>query len=357
MARSKTTVDDEKKCCHLTMKDILSFISSLLLPLMLLVFTVVMYFHQQNVATQQRSEDRYLAKEQREQDLNISRIQRIEDRQIAYEQREQDKLQARLQREQDLHLANIQRDEDELRRIQDLNISQAQRRQDKQIADEKLNQDASFADLQRNISQLQRNHELHLETERYRDALLINYIQEITDFLIKHNGTFVNDPFTHALVRVKTLTTIRRLDSKRNSQLIRFLYDVDLLNNKHSVRLIDLSGAELNGIDLSASVQHARMHCINLAGAYLNDSLFIGLDLSEANFSRAHLAHARFTNTILINADFSVALLYYTDFYGTHAPYAIFKSIHTIESRSIRCQYDLCKSVLLKILAIFPRLI
>lgn len=317
MTQTRSNADDQKKWYHLTMKDTLKFISSLLLPLMLLVFTVVMYFHQQNVAKQQRSEDRYSAKEQREQDLNISRIQRVEDRQIAYEQR----------------------------------------RQDKGIADEKLQQDASFADLQRNISQLQRNHELHLETERYRDVLLINYIQEITDFLVKHNGTFANDPLTRALIRVKTLTTIRRLDPKRNSQLIRFLYDIDLLNNKHPVRLINLEGAELNGIDLSASVEHARMDCINLAGAYLNDSLFIGLDLSEANFSHAHLAHARFTNTILIKADFSVALLYQTDFSGTHAPYAIFKSINTIGSRSIRCQQDLCHIFSLKILAIFPRLI
>ncbi len=310
----------KNKRCSLTMKDLLSFISSLLLPLMLLVFTFVMYFHQQNIAAQQRLEDRYIAREQREQDLNISRVQRLEDRQLAYEQREQDKLLARLQHE-----------DDDARRIQDLNISQIQRQQDKQIADNKLQQDIALADLQRNISLLQRDHQLHRETERYRDTLFIGYIQEMTELLTRHNGTFNNDQVITALARVKTLTTIRQLDSKRNSRLIQFLYAVDLLNNRHNLPPLDLSGAELNGIDLSSSVQHVKMHGLHLVGAYLNDSSFVGLDMNGANFSLAHLARTHFANTILTKADFSFAIFHNADFYATNASQANFNSIRMSE--------------------------
>ncbi|CAF2248969.1 unnamed protein product, partial [Rotaria magnacalcarata] len=38
----------------------------------------------------QRFEDRRLAEQQRQQDLNISRQQRVEDRELANDQREQD---------------------------------------------------------------------------------------------------------------------------------------------------------------------------------------------------------------------------------------------------------------------------
>ena len=62
--------------CNMNLRDILSVISSLFLPMMLGIFTVVITLHQQNAMTAQRLEDRQLAREQREQDLNMSREQR-----------------------------------------------------------------------------------------------------------------------------------------------------------------------------------------------------------------------------------------------------------------------------------------
>jgi hypothetical protein len=57
----------------LTVKDVVKFLSSLILPLMLGVFTVVITCQQQKEARQQRLED----KQQRELDLNISQIQEM----------------------------------------------------------------------------------------------------------------------------------------------------------------------------------------------------------------------------------------------------------------------------------------
>jgi hypothetical protein len=58
--------------CNTNLRDILSMICSLSLPMMLVIFTVVITHHQQNVVTEQRLEDRQWAREQREQDLNVS---------------------------------------------------------------------------------------------------------------------------------------------------------------------------------------------------------------------------------------------------------------------------------------------
>ncbi|CAM4847370.1 unnamed protein product [Rotaria magnacalcarata] len=103
------------RCCNcdLTMKALLQFISSLLLPLMLGVFTIIITIQQQRVATEQRM-----------QDLNNSVQQRAEDRQMALEQRAQDKL-----------IAKEQRDQDERRRLQDLKIAEEKRDQDNLLAE------------------------------------------------------------------------------------------------------------------------------------------------------------------------------------------------------------------------------
>ncbi len=60
----------------LTSKNVLKFVSSLILPLMLGVFTVVITFHQQKVAREQRIEDIQLARQQRLEDKNESQLQR-----------------------------------------------------------------------------------------------------------------------------------------------------------------------------------------------------------------------------------------------------------------------------------------
>jgi uncharacterized protein YjbI with pentapeptide repeats len=67
----------------LTVKDVLQFLSSLVLPLMLGIFTVVITFHQQTTAREQRLEDRIALREQRLEDRDESRQQRKQDLDIA----------------------------------------------------------------------------------------------------------------------------------------------------------------------------------------------------------------------------------------------------------------------------------
>ncbi|CAF0850006.1 unnamed protein product [Adineta steineri] len=264
-----------RKCCSLTKKDIFRILSSLALPLMLGIFTVVLSFDQKNLATKQRLEDRRLADEQREQDLNISHEQRREDRELAREHR-----------------------------LQDLNQSILQRTLERMIADET-----------RNISEQTRIHQFEIEDKRYRDVLLTNYINQMSDLLKEINGSITNNSLLRTLIRLKTLTLLRQLDSNRNSEVIRFLYEANLLSS-HEKSPIDLYTGELLSIDMSSKIIGEKMHNLYLSGADLTGSSFRNRDLTGTNFSGAILTDVDFSFTKLTNTDLS-----YTKFNGSFKLY------------------------------------
>ncbi len=264
---SRRRVRRTRKCCSLTLKDILTLLSSLALPLMLGVFTIIITFDQKNLSNKQRLEDRRLADEQRDQDLNISHQQRREDRESAREQR-----------------------------LQDLNQSILQRDLERTIANEA-----------QNISEYRRIHESQLEDKRYRDNLLINYINQMSDLLQKTNENLTNISLSTTLIHSKTLTLIHQLDSNRNRQVIRFLYEAGLLNARDKSPL-DLSESELFNIDMSSKIYGKKMHNLYLSGVDLTNSSFVNRDLTGSNFSNTILSGVNFSFTTLLHSDFSYAI-------------------------------------------------
>ena len=285
--------------CGLTFREIFSFIGSLLLPFTLGIFTVVITLYQQNVATQQRIEDRNVAREQREQDLNISREQR----------------------QHDLDMLG-------LRRELDLNISREQREQDKIIADDRL-----------------------------RDAILVNYINDMANLLKENNAVLTANPVVSTIARAKTLTAIRQLDSARNSYLIKFLYESKQLINGENP--LDLSDAELNEIDFTnLKNYHQNIQNLSLAGALLRNSSFAYVDLSNANFSGADLTNARFersklnnadmSRSIIVRADFSRTDLTNTNFDGTQSRRASFRDAQAMKASFVKGQMESADFLLCK---------
>jgi uncharacterized protein YjbI with pentapeptide repeats len=291
--------DHNRTCSRLKLKPLLEFLSSLFLPLMLGVFTVVITFHQQNASDRQRIEDRHLAREQREQDLNLSRYQRAQDQEQSRTLREQDLTISRLQRELDIDIA-------EQRRQLDLNISRQQELSNLLIAEK-----------QRNMTEQQRAHEINIEITRHRDDIFTAYINDMFIYINQYNGTPTEHPWIGAAMRAKTLTLIRQLDPIRNAHLIRFLYAASLLTNREHPPPLDLSEAELDGIDLSGWIHDQPMRGLSLAGAYLRNASFVKRDFSEANFSKAILDGAQFAPyTVLTGADFTGASLFKAKFYS-----------------------------------------
>ncbi|CAF4018167.1 unnamed protein product, partial [Rotaria sordida] len=183
MEKSKQRRD--KSCGGQTLKQCLDYASSLLLSLMLGVFTIIVTLHQTNLAQRQRLEHQQLVKIQRAQDLNNAKIQRE----------------------------------------QDLNTSAQQRLDDREQAKKQRALDKEMADQQLNSSEEQRRHEMNIALAQYRDNLLTDYIREIGELLKMNNGSLTNDFVTKTLTRAKTLAVIRQLDLSRNVELIRFLYE------------------------------------------------------------------------------------------------------------------------------------
>ena len=296
---NKLAPHHDRTFCALKAKHFLRFASSLFLPLMLGIFTVIITFRQQTEADRQRLEDRQLSREQREQDLNLSR-----------DQREQDQEQARLLREQDLNISRLQRELDK-------QIAEERRQFDLKLSQQKETRELFIAEKQRNMSEQHRSNELDIEITRRREELFTSYVKEFSMFLTKFNGTPTAHPVTAALIRVKTLTAVRQLDPVRNSYLIHFLYIAGQLTNGEHPPPIDLSDALLNNIDLSRGAHDKPMHGLSLAGAYLRNASFAKRDLSGANFQAAILSGSQFSpDVILSGANFAGANLIKAKFYS-----------------------------------------
>ena len=287
------------KFCNMNLRDILSVISSLFLPMMLGIFTVVITLHQQNTVTEQRLEDRQLAREQREQDLNMSREQR----------------------QQDLQVFALQRD-------QQSNISREQRDHDFAIAEAKRVQDGDIAERQRNMSQVQRDYELNMAQEQFRDTLLVNYINDMAVLLMANKGTLTADPIVATIARAKTLAAIRQLDASRKLRLIEFLYEAKQLQSIG--RPLDLSDAELNNLNFDSGPRiHRNLRYLSLTGTLLINSSFSRRDLVYANFSGSDLTDAQFENCLLHNADFTHAVIVRANFIAAELPSGQFDYIHS----------------------------
>ncbi|CAM2712554.1 unnamed protein product [Rotaria socialis] len=275
-----------RRCCTLTCKHCIKVTSAVLLPLLLAIFTVVITLEQRTDSEQQRSEDRELAREQCQQDLNMSILTRENDREIA-----------RLQRE----------------------VDETKRKQDLMIANEKQAADSLNAEKQRNMSLELDVIRYKQEREQYFDELFVSYMNDIGQLLEKYNGSLTSNPASTALASAKTLQVLLHIGPIRAAQLIRFLYKANQLTRDNAP--LDMTGALLNNIDLSGSPSLSR---ISLAGAYLNNASFVGQNVSGADFARAQLHKATFSGADYRNAIFNGASMVDTNFtpsYGMNSTF------------------------------------
>ncbi|CAM4982618.1 unnamed protein product [Rotaria socialis] len=230
--------------------------SSLLLPLSLGVFTIVITFQQQSAAQRQRIEDRDAAELQRAEDRNASRLQR-----------EQDKQEAELLRKQ----------------------------------------------------------EKDLDKQRYENGRFDAYIQQMGKLLKESNGSIMSSQVTATLARIETLNIFRQLDPQRNVQIIRFLYEAKQLTDTPENPSLDLSTAKLLKIDFrDAAVNEKQLDQLSLRGIFLLKATFIGIKMSNINFSRTKFDTTNFSLAEIHDADFSFAEFYNTSFTSTSFSSTIF---------------------------------
>jgi uncharacterized protein YjbI with pentapeptide repeats len=96
------------------------------------------------------------------------------------------------------------------------------------------------------------------------------------------NSTELDQQWKYA--RIKTLSALRQLDTKRKSYLIQFLYEAELIFNNRSA--IDLGGVDLSGITLTGHVGMEIVYdYIALTHLVLTNTSFVDLHLMKANFT------------------------------------------------------------------------
>ncbi|CAF5055531.1 unnamed protein product [Rotaria magnacalcarata] len=209
-----------RKICGVTFVQASKSISSLLLPVMLGIFTVVITVNQQNATKQQREEDQKAAEENR----------------------------------------RVERD---------------------------------------------------IAAERYRDDIFDAYIKGIGQLFEKYNGSLISNRVPMTLARAKTLNIFRRLDPQRNIRIIRFLHESEQLSGTIEQISLDLSTAELPGIDFRhLAIYRKQLDNISLASTFLSNATFINVGMKHVNFSRTRFNDSSWSSAQLENAEFTFAELH-----------------------------------------------
>jgi len=170
------------------------------------------------------------------------------------------------------------------------------------------------------------------EQNRQEEALE-NYFDKVSALLVEKNLLAISakgDTTTPEerelldvsvdVIRARTLTTLRKLDSSRKTSLIRFLLESEVITKlKLSLERADLEGADLSkgnleGSNLSeANLKRAYLRKANLKGAYLE-----GVNLKEAYLVGANLEGAILDGSHMPEVNLSFANLEEASLWGAH---------------------------------------
>jgi len=160
---------------------------------------------------------------------------------------------------------------------------------ERSIAQENRFQDLKIADERHGQS-------LVLLEEEQEEATLVHYFDSLAK-LLERNRHLINQT---NIARFKTLNAFAQLKPKRKLLLIRSLIENRLIRVHDKGPFLDLSLADLNGLDLSNNVlDNNELICIHLSKAKLINSSFKGLFLHGSMFNEAHLTHADFSSTTI----------------------------------------------------------
>jgi uncharacterized protein YjbI with pentapeptide repeats len=184
--------------------------------------------------------------------------------------------------------------------------------------------------------------EREVEDRRSQDDILETYIDKIGEMLVEKNILLSKpDDEIRDLLRIRTLTALRRFDNDHNKILTHFLKDAGILDaakngggiidltdvdlaeaklkgvylpsihlQRADLRNADLRYANLQGADLrEASLQGARLESANLQGANLSGASLVDANLSGANLKNADLSNARLHTAKLAGANMEEANL------------------------------------------------
>jgi uncharacterized protein YjbI with pentapeptide repeats len=260
----------------LTGKNLLKFLSSLILPLMLGVFTVVVTFEQQKVARQQRLEDKNDSRQQREQDWKIATLQRETESKV---------------------LSDQYRDQVFVTYIKE--IGELLKENNGSLTNNALTHTLARVKTLNTIRQLDGSRQPHV----------IRFLLEARQ--LTNTDAFVAlDISTAELIDID-FHKLRRLLFDAVSLVGVFLQNCTF--EEMWLSDVDFSSAELNNVKFSSAglynvyFSSARLVKVNFSFARLAKVNFFSARLFDVNFSSARLGNINFSSAWLSNVNFSSA--------------------------------------------------
>jgi Pentapeptide repeats (8 copies) len=154
---------------------------------------------------------------------------------------------------------------------------------------------------QRELELERSDRERALDYERAQEEAVPEYIEQMMRLLSDKEMPLRMsevDSEVRILARLRTQTTLARLDGSRKAQVIQFLQAARLI--RIDMPLVRLAGADLREADLSSA---------NLFRAHLEGVHLEGANLSRTNLERAHLRGAYVTDEPLADANLQGATM------------------------------------------------
>lgn len=188
----------------------------------------------------------------------------------------------------------------------------------------------------------ERQNELKIAEDRNQETALQNYLDKISELILEKGlveakvildkrksnlqpgGQIIEGMLglsdaqwaVRDMAQIRTITTLRQLNSSRRNIVLGFLRDADLegiLLERASLDLADLRKSHLYGFNLSMA---------NMSQALLSDAILIGANLSGANLIGADLRGANLDGADLRGINLSMANLSWANLSGTNLSWA-----------------------------------
>lgn len=140
--------------------------------------------------------------------------------------------------------------------------------------------------------------------DNQRQKAMSDYFEQMTELILDTEkfGKFdENNPSAQLIARAKTLNTLRQLDGERKGQVLKFLYEANLIGKCQPDLTLDLNNFQLKP-------EHCQPSLLNLSEAKLDGTTFEklglqGIDLTGIDLKRASLENAQLPNIGLAGAD------------------------------------------------------
>jgi len=185
--------------------------------------------------------------------------------------------------------------------------------------------------------------EQHIALDKQREDLLQVYLDRMSDLLL--NGGLLHsnpDAEVRDIARVRTLTVLRQLDSRRKNYVLSFLRETKLVTPEPATNIISFCSAELSRVDF----KDVNLSDIDLSKSNLSKADFTGAnirkvnlseaDLTEANMSSTYITSSKFDRATLNKANFHKACLEVVSFEGASFPRTYLKNANFSETQFYR---------------------